>query len=152
MTMLKSILTVLLFVSASVAFAHGESSKIPGPNRGRVLVQVEPHAEFFVTAERKVRLTFVDDHGKPVAPPAGVNATLITGARSAPVTMLFVTEGEGAGASLLSITPLPAGENLPAILRVQTAAAAAPTTVRFQINLARCGECDRAEYACVCAH
>lgn len=152
MNMPKSIVTVLMFVCASLAFAHGEASKIPGPNRGRVLVKLEPQVEFFVTAERKVRLTFVDDQGKPVAPPAGVNATLVTGERSAPFTMLFVTEGEGVGASLLSITPLPAGENLPAILRVKTAAASAPTTVRFHINLARCGECDRAEYACACAH
>lgn len=127
---------------------HSHGAKITGPNKGRVLTQLEPHAELFVTAERKVRLTFMDNHGKPVAVPAALSATLITGERSAPTTLAFAADGE----SLLSTTALPEGGNLPGILRVKPTADAAPVTIRFQLNLAQCGECDRPEYACVCGH
>lgn len=41
---------------------------------------------------------------------------------------------------------------MPAILRVKLTAEADPVTVRFQLNLATCGECERPEYACICAH
>lgn len=149
-SVLPRILALVLAFAAS-AFAgpgHSHGPKITGPNKGRVLAQLEPHAEFFVTADRKVRLTFVDDTGKPVAVPAGLTATLITGDRAAPTTLAFAADGD----TLLSSVALPEGKSLPGILRVKTSADAAPITVRFQINLATCGECDRPEYACVCAH
>ncbi len=131
---------------------HSHAAKITGPNKGRVLTELEPHAEFFVTAERKVRLTFVDDAGKPVAIPVGFTATLVTGDRAKPTTLQFAAEGEGAGATLLSTAALPEGQNLPAILRATPEAGAKAVTIRFQINLANCGECSRPEYACTCAH
>ena len=131
---------------------HSHAAKITGPNKGRILTELEPHAEFFVTAERKVRLTFVDDAGKPVAIPEGFAATLVTGDRAAPTTLQFAKDGEGASATLLSTTALPEGTNNPAILRAKPDAGAQPVTIRFQLNLAKCGECDRAEYACACAH
>lgn len=137
-----------VFAGAGHDHAHEAAAKITGPNKGRILTQLEPHAELFVTAERKVRLTFVDDAGKPVAIPAGFSATLITGERSAPVTLTFAADGD----TLLSTTALPEGKNLPAILRAKPTAEAAPVTIRFQLNLANCGECNRPEYACICAH
>lgn len=153
----KIIALFLACAAAAVAGAagshdHDHAAKITGPNKGRILEKLEPHAELFVTAERKVRLTFVDDAGKPVAAPAGLSVTLTTGERAAPVTLAFAVEGEGSAATLLSTTPLPEGKNLPAILRVKTAPDAAPTTIRLQLNLAQCAECDRQEYACACAH
>ena len=127
---------------------HSHAAKITGPNQGRILTKLEPHAEFFVTADRKVRLTFIDDAGKPLAVPAGLSATLITGDRAKPTALVFAAEGD----SLLSTAALPEGGNLPGILRVKPAAGAAPVTIRLQINLANCGECSRPEYACTCAH
>ncbi len=132
--------------------AHGAVKKLTGPNQGRVITQLEPHAELFVTAERKVRLTFIDDAGKAVAVPAGLSATLITGERSAPVTLGFAADGEGAAGSLLTTAALPEGKNLPAVLRVKPYADAETVTVRLPLNLATCGECSRPEYACACAH
>ena len=147
---------ILAFVLACSAPAYAgpghehpgrtQSAKIAGPNKGRVLADLNPHAEFFVTADRKVRLTFVDDAGKPVPVPAGLTATLITGERAAPTTLSFAADG----ATLLSTAALPEGGNLPGILRVKPTAEAALVTIRFQINLAGCGECSRSEYACVC--
>lgn len=145
---MKSKLIALLLLCVVPAFAHGVASKITGPNKGRVITRLEPHAELFVTAERQVRLTFVDDHGKPVAIPAGLSANLVTGDRSAPVTLAFAADG----GSLLSTSALPGGQNLPVVLRVTPSAGASVVTVRLQLNLATCGECDRPEYACACAH
>jgi hypothetical protein len=145
---MKTKLIALLLLGLSSVFAHGDAAKITGPNKGRVLTALEPHAEFFVTADRKVRITFVDDAGKPVVVPAGLTATLITGDRAAPTTLVFAADGD----TLLSTAVLPEGGNLPGILRVKPSAAAAPVTIRFQINLANCGECSRPEYACTCVH
>jgi hypothetical protein len=142
----------LIAVPAFSAGNHDHAHAITGPNKGRILTQLEPSTEFFVTAERKVRLTFVDDSGKAVAIPAGFSATLITGDRAAPTTLKFAVEGEGAAATLLSVGALPDGRSMPAILRAQPAADAALKTIRFQLNLATCGECTRPEYACICAH
>jgi hypothetical protein len=146
--------TAPAFASADHGPAHGHAAKQTGPNKGRVLTELKPHAELFVTADRKVRLTFIDERGKPVAIPAGLTATLITGERAAPTTLAFASDGgEGAaGTSLLSTAALPAGQTMPAILRVKPAAEAALVTIRFQLNLAQCGECEQAEYACACGH
>lgn len=156
--MKQSVLTSLLVlilacavpVSAGPGHAHGHThaAKITGPNKGRILTELEPHAELFVTTERRVRLTFVDDSGKPVSVPANFSAKLITGERSAPVTLNFAADGD----TLLSTAPLPEGQNLPVIVRAKPDAAAETVTIRFQLNLAQCGECDRPEYACSCGH
>jgi hypothetical protein len=128
--------------------AQAPSARITGPNKGRILTALDPHAELFVTAERKLRLTFIDAEGRTVAPPAGTTATVITGDRAAPTTLSFAVDG----ATLLSTAALPEGENLPAIVRVKPGAEAKLVTIRLQLNLAACGECDRPEYACICAH
>jgi hypothetical protein len=136
------------FADGDHAAGHTHAAKITGPNQGRILTQIEPHAELFVTAERKLRLTFLDDAGKPVAPPSGLVATVITGERSAPTTLTFAADTDG----LLSSAPLPEGNNLPAIVRIKNDADAKPVTIRLQLNLANCGECSRLEYACICGH
>ena len=147
-------LSLALFAPAAVFAAeghehakeHAHAKKIAGPNQGRVLTGIEPHAELFVTAERKLRLTFLDDAGKPVALPAGVGVTVITGDRAAPTTLSFAADGD----ALLSTAALPEGGNLPAVVRIKPGAEAKLVTIRVQLNLANCGECSRPEYACVC--
>ena len=124
------------------------AKKVAGPNGGRILKEVEPHAELFVTAERKVKLTFLDDAGKAAPAPAGATATAITGDRSAPTTLEFeLVEG-----ALVSKTALPEGQNLPAIVTIRAGAEAKPVRARLQINLSVCGGCQLAEYACTCGH
>ena len=145
---MKTKLLSLLLLLAAPLFAHGEKGALTGPNKGRVLTELEPHAELFVTAERKLRLTFIDDAGKPVAPVAGAMATAITGERAAPVTLSFAADGD----ALLSTAALPEGGNLPLVLRVRSGGEAKLVTIRVQLNLAECGECKRAEYACACDH
>lgn len=128
--------------------AHAETKKVAGPNGGRILKEVEPHAELFVTAERKVKLTFLDEAGKAAPAPAGATATMVTGDRAAPTTLEFeLVEG-----ALVSKAALPEGKNLPAIVTIKAGAEAKPARSRLQINLVICGGCQLAEYACTCGH
>lgn len=146
-TLLKSLLPVLaaLCFATVPVFAHGK--KEAGPNGGRILTKVDPHVEFFVTKERKIQFTFLDDHGKPVAP-AGQTVTVTTGSRTAPTVLTFTRQGD----VFLSDAVLPAGNNLPAVIQLKPGPDAAEVVVKFNINLATCGECSHAEYACTCDH
>lgn len=149
--MQKSALRILSIITlvAAPLFAHGDHDQKPvaGPNGGRLITAVEPHAEFLVTPERKVRVTFVGDDGKPVAT-AGRSVKVTTGQRSAPTTLTFV-ESDGA---LLSEQTLPEGNNHPTVVVIRTSADAKPVVERFNLNTAICGGCSLPEYACICGH
>lgn len=143
-------LFVLLVFSCvlTAAQAHDhDHDTITGPNQGRILTEVEPHAEFFVTPERKVLITFVDDRGHVVAP-AQQEVTVTTGSRAAPVRLAFIRQGD----TLISDAPLPAGNHLPTVVQIQTAPGADPAAIRFNLDLNPCSGCNRKEYACTCDH
>lgn len=127
------------------ADGHAHAKKSAGPNGGRLITSVEPHAEFFVTPERTVQITFIDEQGKAVAP-AAQSVTLTTGTRAAPQRIGFSVQ-EGV---LVSGSALPAGDNLSGVLQIRPAAGEKVVTERFQINLAQCPTCNYAEYACIC--
>lgn len=124
--------------------SHDGGKKAAGPNGGRVIHSVEPHAEFFVNKDRKVQITFLDDEGKAVAP-AGQTVTLTTGSRANPLRLAFV-EKDGV---LLSDAALPEGNNFPIVLQFRSVGAK-PVTERFTANLSQCPTCAYAEYACIC--
>ncbi len=136
---------LLLILSVSTVIAHGE--KAPGPNGGRLLTVVTPHAEFFVTPDRHVQITFVDDALQPV-PLTDQSVILTAGSRTAPTTLNFVRDGE----VLRSDRPLPPGQNFPAVVQLKTAANAQTAVARFNVNFSTCPECDYPEYACICDH
>lgn len=139
-------LTVALHAPASEEHDHSEKTAT-GPNGGRLLTSVEPHAEFLVTPERTVQITFVSEEGKPVAA-ADQIVIFTTGERSAPVKLTF----EKSGDVLLSSQPLPEGTNLPAVVQIRQNPAAKTAVEKFHINLAICPGCQKAEYACACKH
>ena len=146
-TLLKSLLPILaaLCLAAAPVFALGK--KEAGPNGGRLLTSVDPHVEFFVTKERKIQFTFLDAQNRPTAP-AGQSVIVTTGSRQAPTVLRFTRQGD----VLLSDAALPAGNNLPAVIQLKPAPDAPEVVVKFNINLATCGECSHAEYACTCDH
>lgn len=146
-TLPKLLLSVFTVLGLAVipAFAHGKNEA--GPNGGRLLTAVNPHVEFFVTKERRIQFTFLDEHDKPTAP-AAQTVTVTTGSRAAPTVLSFSRQGT----VLLSDAPLPAGNNLPAVIQLKPAPDAPEVVVKFNINLATCGECQHAEYACICGH
>lgn len=141
----KTLALSLLFACA-FSFVSADE-KIAGPNGGRLLTVVEPHAEFFITAERKVQITFVDDNLRPIAP-AQQSVVVTTGQRSNPTTLKFVR----AGNVLLSENNLPDGNNLPAVVQIKVTPEAKTTIARFNLNVSTCPECRYTEYACICDH
>ena len=137
------------------ADAHGEKSSTAeaahaqkgGPNGGRMIMAVEPHAEFIVTADRFVQIAFIDHDGAAV-PVAEQTASLIGGSRSAPTKVEFA-EKDG---MLVSTTALPEIDNMQVILTLKPSASAKTVRERFKLNTSECGSCDFKEYACICAH
>jgi hypothetical protein len=124
-----------------------ETKKIAGPNGGRVLTGVEPHLEFFVTKDRKVKITAVDDAGKAIA--LGEQSVTVTGgSRSNPTRMSFAKDGD----SLVSDKAFPEGNNLPVIVQIKATPDAKAVIEKFTLNLSDCPTCEHAEYACTCAH
>jgi hypothetical protein len=126
---------------------HTHAQKVAGPNGGRIIALVEPRAEFFVTADRKIQITFLDQAGKALAP-AEQLVTVTTGDRSSPTKLSFTKTGN----TLLSTAALPAGKDLPAVVQIKSTPISPTITVKFTLDLSVCGECKHAEYACTCAH
>jgi hypothetical protein len=144
--MKKHLLATLVAVLATAFPLHAAERKA-GPNGGRLLTNVQPNAEFLVTASRKVKITFIGADGKIVAPAEQV-VTVTTGERSAPVKLSFVKNGD----ALISEQALPAGEDLPAVVQIKTTPDAKAAVEKFHLNLAICSGCKLAEYACTCDH
>lgn len=126
---------------------HGEHAKKAGPNGGRLIHSIEPHAELVVLDDRRVKFNFLDDDLKPV--PAGDQVvSLMGGDRAAPFRLAFVKEGT----SLLSDKAIPAGDDHPAVLQIKANADAKATIEKFHLNLNACPTCKYKEYACICEH
>jgi hypothetical protein len=137
------LLTALLLLPAAL-FAAAE--KNAGPKGGRLLA-AEPHAaEFFVNADRRIELNFLDPAQKPVAPTTQVVAVIAElPAGKTPLAL------EKSAAGFISTAPLPAGDPYRLVVQIRASADARPKNFRIDLNLANCGECQHAEYACTCA-
>ncbi|YCM45767.1 hypothetical protein V2O64_07040 [Verrucomicrobiaceae bacterium 227] len=126
---------------------HAEHDhEIKAPNGGRVLHDVVPHAEFFITKERKVQITFVDGEGKPVADASSVKA--IGGKRTEPTKFTFEKTEHG----FLSKEKLPEGNLVPIVLMFKNGEGKAAKPIKFNVNMEQCPTCDFLEYACICDH
>ncbi len=125
----------------------GHDNPAPGPNKGKVFTNVEPHAELFVTKDRKLQFTFVD-HDNKVVPVTKQSIMVICGKRSAPTRLTFEKKGD----SLVSTKPLPAGKLIPTVMQIKTSPTGKNIMNRFNLNLNECPSCDTLEYACTCEH
>ncbi len=126
---------------------HDHDHAKAGPTGGKLITEVEPHAEFFVNKDNKVEIRFVDDDMKVIAPGEQV-VTVTLGDRSAPTKLSFTKEGD----KLISDKVVPEGNNLPTVVQIKTTADAKSVTEKFNLNLADCPECKHKEYACTCDH
>jgi hypothetical protein len=70
------------------------------------------------------------------------------GERMAPTTLAFAKSGN----ALVSNAALPAGAEVPTVVQIKTTPSAKTVTEKFNVDLAKCGECKLAEYACICSH
>lgn len=145
-SILLAIVSIVL-PSLHAAEDHVHVKKETGPNGGRVVTSVTPHYEFFVTPEKKVKITFLGEDGKAV-PAKDQVITAVGGDRAAPTKMTFAKDGD----SLLSDKPLPEGKELPIVVQVKVTPDAKTATEKFTVNMAKCPECQHAEYACTCEH
>ena len=127
--------------------AHEHAKKEAGPNGGRVVTATEPHFEFFVMPDGKVKITFLGEDGKATALKEQ-SVTAIGGERAKPTKLAFAKDGE----SLVSDKALPEGKEIPIVLQVKMTKDAKTVTEKFNINLADCPTCKYKEYACICAH
>jgi len=117
------------------------------PKGGRLLDKTEPHAEFVVEKDRRVTINFYSEEMKPVAA-STQNVTVIADAKSGKATLAFEKKGD----SLVSKTTLPDGEGYNVVVQFKQTAEAKPLNLRFKLDTRTCGECKRAEYACICDH
>lgn len=126
---------------------HDHGKIEDGPNGGRLLTVVEPHLEFFVTEDRKVQITSVNDDEK--AQPIGEQVVkVIGGDRSNPTRMSFSRQGD----VLLSDIAFPEGNDFPVVVQIKTTPDGDTVTEKFNLNLEQCPECPNKEYACTCDH
>lgn len=123
--------------------------KLAGPNGGRIITSVEPHAEFSVSSENKVRITFLDEQNTAI-PVAGQTVDVVCGDRSNPTILTFAKIADGA--FLMSNEKLPEGNKYPVILTIKTDQNASPVREKFILDLSACSTCDYLEYACICDH
>ena len=146
-----TLLTVAGILCAAPALVNAESGhshdRVGGPKGGRFLEGIEPRAEFFVEKDRTVTVTFYDNALKPVA------------ASEQAVTVIVETKGnrstvefEKKGGVLVSQELLPEGHALNLVVQFKQTVNAKPRNFRFVYEDHVCGQCKRAEYACICGH
>ncbi len=137
--------TLLITFLLAVTTAFAGEKTAAGPKGGRMLIADPIRAEFFVTTERRVEIAFYDEAGKAVPPGAAV-VTVMAETAGGRVTLPLLPEDNG----LVSAEPLPPGEPYRVVVQVRATAGARPTNFRIELNLHECGECQHAEYACIC--
>lgn len=147
-TLLAAALCGLMAPSTIFAEKHDhdhEKHDVEGPNKGRMILKVEPHAEFLVTKDRKVQITFVDDHGK-VVPVEKQKVSVICGDRSKPTVMKM----EKKDGKLISSNTIPDGNDFPMIISFKMTPDAKTVREKFNLNTNACPDCKLPEYRCAC--
>jgi hypothetical protein len=140
--------TVALALCAGLLNLNAAEHKhLESPKGGRLLEKTEPHAEFVVEANRTATIHFYNHDLKPVAVTTQ-SATVIATPTNGKTTIEFAKKGD----ALVSKTKLPEGADYNLVVQFKQTAEAKPQNFRFKLDLATCGECKRAEYACSCGH
>lgn len=141
---MKTITFLISFLLAVTAACASETT-VAGPKGGRMLIAEPVRAEFFVTAERRVEISFYDAAGKTVSPGAAA-VTVTAETTSGRVAVPLVAKD----ATLVSTEPLPPGEPYRVVVQVRPSPGVRPSNFRIELNLHECAECQQAEYACTC--
>ena len=105
-------------------------AKVPGPNGGRLIVDVEPHLEFLVLPDHHAQITFVNDEIQPI-PPVDLDIKLVGGDRSAPIEIGFEQKEN----VLRSTTALPKEHNVALVLQIAGKTLTETVFERFHLNM-----------------
>jgi hypothetical protein len=151
MKMLFALLTItgILLTAPMIAYAGSDHDHkvVGGSKGGRLLEGTAPRAEFFIEKDNTVTIAFYDDALKPVAATEQI-VTVIAKAQGSKSTIDFEKKGD----VLVSKTPLPDEHALNLVVQFKQTAEAKPVNFRFVYEDHICGQCKRAEYACICGH
>jgi hypothetical protein len=140
-----SLITLLVF---SVGLSLAAEKSVAGPKGGRLLDTAPHRAEFFVTKDRKVEVTFYDAALKPVTP--GTQVVTVTAEPKSGRTPVDLTK---TATGFVSSAALPAAtEPYRIVVQIRAQPDSRPQNFRIDLNLEFCGECQKAEYACTCTH
>jgi hypothetical protein len=127
---------------------HGhDHQKAGGPQGGRLLENTDPRAEFYVEKDNTVTITFYNDALKPV-PAADQSVTVIAETMGSKTQLDFEKKGD----VLVSKEGLPENDDLKLVVSFRQNPDSKPVNFRFPLEKDICGECKRAEYACICEH
>ena len=121
-----------------------DHASMAGPNGGKVLYEVHPHAELFVTRDRKLQITFLSETGKAV-PPGQHTVKAICGKRTRPTRMQFNRRGY----AFLSGQSLPTGKKIPTVVQIGKGSGKKPVIIRLNLDLETCPDCKKPKYACL---
>ena len=140
------LLTLAAVLCAGLLTLHAAHKKhLGGSKGGRLLEKTEPKAEFFLEKDHSVTGTFYDAALKPIAVGAQT-VTVIADAKDGKATIEFEKKSD----VLVSKTKLPEGDGYNVVVQFKQTADAKPQNFRFKLDTHTCGECKRAEYACIC--
>lgn len=141
---LKSLVFAVAALSNVVSLVAAEKI-IGGPKGGRILEVDGQKAEFFVTKDKKVEITFYDSAMKPVAP-----AEQVVAVTAEPKSGRAKVELEKTATGFISKTTLPEGTPYRVVVQMRAKPDGKQQNFRVDLDLENCGECKRAEYACTC--
>lgn len=109
---------------------HHHHASMVGPNGGKVIHEVHPHIEVFVTKDRKLQITFLSEAGKAISP-GKHTVKAICGKRTSPTRMRFARKGQ----SFLSGQSLPNGKKIPTVIHIERGAGKKPSIIRLNLDL-----------------
>ena len=141
---LKSLLLAVAAFSGAVALNAAEKV-VGGPKGGRLLEVDGQKAEFFVTKDKKVEITFYDSALKPVAP-----AEQVVAVTAEPKSGRIKLDLEKTATGYVSKSAIPEGAPYRVVVQMRAKPDAKPQNFRVDLDLEVCGECKRGEYACTC--
>ena len=141
---LKSLVFAVAALSSVVSLAAAEKI-VGGPKGGRLLEVDGQKAEFFVTKDKKVEITFYDSAMKPAAP-----AEQVVAVTAEPKSGRTKLDLEKTATGFISKTTLPEGTPYRVVVQMRAKPDGKPQNFRVDLDLENCGECKRAEYACTC--
>ena len=141
----KSILIIIAALCGSLSL-HASEKIVGGPKGGRLLEADGQKAEFFVTEDRRVEITFYDASLQPMAPASQAVAVI-----AEPKSGRTKLELEKTAAGYVSKTPLPEGDPYRVVVQLRATPESKLQNFRIDLNTETCGECKRAEYACTCS-
>lgn len=142
---IKSLLIAVAALCSGVSLVAAEKI-VGGPKGGRLLEVGSQKAEFFMTKDRKAEVIFYDASLEPTQP--GAHVVAITAEPKSGRTPIELEKTETGFISKAALSE--AAEPYRVVVQLREKAGAAPKNYRIDLDLANCGGCDRAEYACTC--